>query len=447
VIAKKISTKFEKYFCANEITEIARETKFEKRKPRKINAVEFFKSIVLTNISIKDISLNNLAEIFEIENNISISKQSLDDKFDNESVEFVKQLLKILLEKTILEKNQTACNLLDQFESVRIKDSTSFKLSVNMAEKYRASSKNTEQSILKIQYEYDLKTGKIYDLSFHSFIESDRTDAVAMCENINKNDLLIRDLGYVSLSMMETIIQKEACFLNRFDYSSNAYETATGKEKIDLAKIQKYLKKYKLQQIEKNVFIGKKQRIPVRMIIDLLPDYEIENRLRKLKRKESRCRTSYSKEYRSILQLNVYVTNILEEKLKIEHVRQIYRLRWQIELIFKAWKSIGKIEKVKKMKEQRIETMLYAKLIMLVLCNDIFWIFEQNNQKKENIDLSIYKIYKLLIYNIKDIKNAIKQGIKKLREIFEILTRIVYKKCKLEKKKNTISSKEIMQLK
>jgi hypothetical protein len=411
-----------------------------------MNSVEFFKSIVLTNLSIKDISLNNLTETFEIDNNISITKQSIDDKFDNESVEFTKQMLSILLEKIIVEQSQNTGNLLDQFESVRIKDSTSFKLSANMAEKYRASSKDTEQSILKIQYEYDLKTGKIYDLSFHSFIESDSKDAVATCGNIDKNDLIIRDLGYVSLPVMETIIEKEAYFLNRFDYSSNAYETATGKEKIDFAKIQEYLKKHKLQQIEKTVFIGEKQRIPVRMIIDLLPDSEIEKRLRKLKRRESRSRKRYTKEYRAILQLNIYVTNISAEKLKIEYVRQIYRLRWQIELVFKAWKSIGKIEQVKKMKEQRIETMLYAKLIMLVLCKDIFWNLAINNPKRKKDGLSIYKTFKLLICNIKEIKNAIKQGIEKLKEIVEIVTRMIYKKCKLEKKKNTISSIEVMQL-
>jgi hypothetical protein len=148
----------------------------------------------------KDISLNNLSETYELENNISISKQSLDDKFDNESVEFVKKLLSKLLEKTITEQNFNSEELLSQFESVRIKDSTSFKLSANMSEKYRESSKNTEKSVLRIQYEYDLKTGKIYDISLHSYIEFDKKDAVLNCENINKNDLIIRDLGYVSFS-------------------------------------------------------------------------------------------------------------------------------------------------------------------------------------------------------------------------------------------------------
>jgi len=411
-----------------------------------MSAVEFFKSLVFSNLNTKDVSLNNLSETFEIESSISITKQSLDEKFDVGSVAFVKKMLTGLIKQTILEKSQNLGDILESFESIRIKDATSFKLSDNMSEKYRASSKNTEQSILKIQYEYDLKTGKIYDISLHSYIDSDSTDAVVNIENINKNDLIIRDLGYVVLTVMEAIIEKGAFFLNRFDNTSNAYETETSTEKMDFVKIQAYLKKYNLRSIEKEVFIGDKKRLPVRMIIELLPENEVEKRLRKLKKLESRRKRKYSKKYRASLELNIYVTNISKEKLKTEHVRQIYRLRWQIELVFKTWKSIGKIEQTKKMKTERFESMLYAKLILLVLCHQLFWNIAQNFQKYENKSLSIYKTLKTLINSLKEIKAAIKQGAESMCELFAILTRIICKKCKLDKKKNTISSTEIMQL-
>jgi len=410
-----------------------------------MTATDFFKLLVFSNLNFKDISLNNLSETFELENNVSISKQSLDEKFDKESIEFVKKLLSIIIQQTICEKNENLGNTLASFETVRIKDSTSFKLSKNMAEKYRASSKSLENSILKIQYEFDILTGKIFDLSLHSFIETDSKDAIANIENINKNDLIIRDLGYVVLSVTEEIIKKEAYFLNRFDYSSNAYETKTSTQKIDLAKIQKYLKKKQLQYIEKDVFIGEKQRLPVRMIIELLPENQKEKRQKKLKRQESKKQKKYSKEYKAISQLNIYVTNISKDKLKIEQVRQIYRLRWQIELIFKTWKSTGKIAEIKKMKPERFETMLYTKLILIVLYTQVYQTVNQNFKKNESKSISFYKTFKVLINNTKEIKNTIKQGTQSLNLFFEILIRIICKKCKLEKKKNSISSDEIMQ--
>jgi hypothetical protein len=411
-----------------------------------MSAVEFFQSLVFSNLNTKDVSLTTLCQTFEIENNISISKQSLDEKFDLESVEFLKKLLARLIEQTILECSQKMGDILEPFESIRIKDATSFKLSPEMAEKYKASSKNSDESIIKIQYEYDLKTGKIYDLSFHSYIEADSTDAIANIENVSKNDLIIRDLGYVVLAVLESIIKKGAYFINRFDFTSNAYETETSTQKNDFAKIQKYLKKYQLPYIEKEVFIGDKLRIPVRMVIELLPEIEIQKRLRRLKRLESRKGRTYSNDFRARQMLNVFVTNISKEKIKTEQVRQIYRLRWQIELIFKTWKSIGKLEKTKKMRTERFETMLLAKLILLVLCQQIYWNTTVNLWDYEKKSLSIYKTYKLLINNLREIKSAIKQGLQSIITLFKTLIKIICRDCKLEKKKNTDSSMEIMQL-
>ncbi len=446
MIAEKIAINFQKYFDEDQINKTARQTQFEKRSARKMSASEFFKLLIFSNLNTKDVSLDNLCETFEVDRKISFTKQSLDEKFDTESVEFIKKLLFNLIEHSILETNLKFGDILENFESVRIKDSTSFKLSKNMANKYIASSKNKEHSILKIQYEFDLKTGKVYDLSLHSFIESDLTDAKTNIENINKNDLFLRDLGYVVLPVMEAIIKKEAFFLNRFAFSSNAYETETSTQKIDFAKIQEYLKKYRLQSIEKNVFIGNKQRIPVRMIIEILPESEIEKRLRKLKRQEIQCRKVFSKEYRAHQILNVFVTNIPKEKLAIENVRHIYRLRWQIEIIFKIWKTIGKIEQTKKMKTKRFETMFYAKLILLLLCQNIYWNTTYYVELYQNKSLSIFKTFKTIINNLKEIKIGIKQGVSAIIELFKVLIKIIKEKGKLEKKKNTISSKEIMQL-
>jgi hypothetical protein len=55
------------------------------------------------------------------------------------------------------------------------------------------------------------------------------------------------------------------------------------------------------------------------------------------------------------------------------NIRSFYRLRWQIELIFKIWKSIGKIRAVKKVKQPRLECYVYAKLIFIVLGWQLLW--------------------------------------------------------------------------
>jgi len=424
---------------------LARETKFVQRECKKITPSEFFDLCLFSKTNINEISLNSLTKTHEIDTKKGISNQALNERFNENSVEFLKALMKLLLSKIILETKKDNIIELDFFETVRIKDSTCFLISDNMITVYNSSNKaDCTLSIIRIQFEYDLKTGVIYDLTLQASAKQDKTDALVTVENINKNDLIIRDLGYFIISVLSTIINKGAYFLSRFDFHCNAYETEESKEPIDFVKIQTYLKKYNLHSIEKKVFIGQKERLPVRMIIDLLPENEVEKRLRKLKQKESRKSCQYSNELKARRSLNVYITNIPIEILPTKKVRSLYRLRWQVELVFKVWKSIGKIDLVNKVKIERFETMLYARLILILLYWMIFNRIKNNLWYNEKKYLSILKTFKTLIDSIEKIKTVIKQGVEALKELMKTLINIICKKDILNKKNNNLTSVEIM---
>jgi len=72
-------------------------------------------------------------------------------------------------------------------------------------------------------------------------------------------------------------------------------------------------------------------------------------------------------------------------------------LRWQIELIFKIWKSIGKIHEVKKVKQHRLECYVYAKLIFIVLGWQLLWRVAKVLYHREGKLLSFYKSFKTLL--------------------------------------------------
>jgi hypothetical protein len=424
---------------------LAKETKFVQRECRKITPNEFFDLCLFSNANIDEITLNSMTTSFQIDTKKEISNQSLNERFNEHSVEFLKALMKLLLCKIVDSTKDEIGVELDFFETVRIKDSTCFQISDNLISKYAASNKKEcKLSIIRIQFEYDLKTGQIYDLAIQASSQQDKTDAQHTIENINENDLLIIDLGYFVIRVLAAINSKRAYFLSRFDFHNNAYETEEGKETIDFVKIQSKLKKNNLQCFEKKVFIGQKERFAVRMIIELLPDDEIEKRLRKLKQKESRKGVQYSAKLKSRISLNVYITNIPAEILPIEKVRNLYRLRWQIELVFKVWKSIGKINLIKDVKLERFETMFYARLILILLYWLIFTRIKNNLWHYEKKYLSMIKTFKTLIDNTKEIKLAIKQGFTVVKELIQTFIEIICKKDILSKKKNNMQSIEIM---
>ncbi len=69
--------------------------------------------------------------------------------------------------------------------------------------------------------------------------------------------------------------------------------------------------------------------------------------------------------------INAYITNVSSDIITINQVHELYSLRWQIEIIFKVWKSIFKINQVKKVKLERFMCFLYGRLIALLLSSTI----------------------------------------------------------------------------
>ena len=59
----------------------------------------------------------------------------------------------------------------------------------------------------------------------------------------------------------------------------------------------------------------------------------------------------------------VFVTNIPAEQLTVDEAIVLGRARWQIELIFKLWKSHGQVDELRDVKKWRVLCELYAKLI------------------------------------------------------------------------------------
>lgn len=74
-----------------------------------------------------------------------------------------------------------------------------------------------------------------------------------------------------------------------------------------------------------------------------------------------------SQTYLFLLGWTLFVTNAPETLMNLQHVYDFYRMRWQIELIFKLWKSYGGLNSILAWRKERVLTELYAKLIGIVL--------------------------------------------------------------------------------
>jgi len=90
------------------------------------------------------------------------------------------------------------------------------------------------------------------------------------------------------------------------------------------------------------------------------------------------------------------MTNAPADKLPAKLVRMVYTIRWQVELLFKIWKSVFKIDKVKKMSIFRFECYIYSKLIAILLTLHIHNKLGQFLWDEEEFELSTIKTAKLI---------------------------------------------------
>ena len=167
---------------------------------------------------------------------------------------------------------------------------------------------------------------------------------------------------------------------------------------IDFKSIYQKLKSSQIDRIEKTVFLGK-EKIKVRLFIYLLPEEEYAKRIRKATKKNAKKTKgkTLSKEYKSRSGLNLFITNASEPTITLDNAWKLYKLRWQIELIFKILKSLCKIDKVKKVKKERLECYIYSKLILIVSGWKIVWQVAKILYKKNQKALSFHKAFKTLI--------------------------------------------------
>nr|AAD31481.1 unknown [Bacillus thuringiensis] len=75
----------------------------------------------------------------------------------------------------------------------------------------------------------------------------------------------------------------------------------------------------------------------------------------------------------------------------MKQVHELYSLRWQIEIVFKTWKSLFDIDHCRTVKQERIECHLYGKLIAIFLCSSTMFKMRQLLLQKKQKELSEYK--------------------------------------------------------
>lgn len=412
------------------LNRLAKETGCIQRQ-RKISARSLLDSFIFSGVN-NYASLNQIAHDHHVQYDILISKQAIDKRFTEKTEAFLANVLSCLVK----EQLQVPVWDIKAFgvNKLKIKDSTKFNIPDRMKAIYPGTGGAGSGATIGLQVEIDLLNGHLGGLSLNSGLYSDQKESKSDLEQIEQGCLYIRDLGYVSHQYMCKLKEGNSFFINRLPTRSEIYVKKDGLlVKLDMKALYRRLKRTGTV-LDLEVLIGK-EHVPSRLIAQLVPE---EVRMDRLKKKEYynrkyKCQTS--RDFIDRAGMNLMVTNFSSEQMSSEKVQAVYHLRWQIELLFKAWKSILKIHEIKDCRSQRLMCQLYSKLILAVLSWSIY------SSLKTQINASLQKVYKHVIDAAQLIRDYIFKGIHRWLLIIEKMSLNILIN---EQKKGKIRTNEII---
>ena len=419
----------EKLYNLNKIEKLAKKYQFIKRKG-KVSAKSFLNLCTFLGEDLCSSPLSNLCAKLESNEKISISPQALSKRFNKEAVKFLEMVFHGALnsQNEITRSNEPL--LKSCFNRILIVDSTGFKLDDKHADDYKGCG---IKSSVKIQLQYDLLTGEFIHCELEAGSIADAKYLGALQNTIEKGDLSLKDLGYFKTEDLKFIEQMEAFYISRLKVNANLY---TREEVVDCRSKGESIVRSRYSYVDikvlaeplsegetlefNNIYIGntKKTRTKSRLILTkLTEECKRKKEIRNQKVKERGDKKGVEKD-KWWLDYNCYITNVPCEILSMEQIHLIYTMRWQVEIMFKIWKSLFKIHEVKKSGLERLQCFIYGRLIMILLTSSIVSTARKINYSEKGKELSEIKSFGVVKQYFNELYMCIFKGKFVLYEIF-----------------------------
>lgn len=210
-------------------------------------------------------------------------------------------------------------------------------------------------SQLKLQCVFDLHQLALAQFSLSGFTRNDQAAAGDILTIAQAGDLVLRDLGYFVPALFETFLERGIHFLSRYRHRTTLY--APGNDKpLNLPRLLK-----NQPCLDLAVTLGDK-RVPVRLVaIPVSPS--IANHRRRRAHRD--CRANPSRESLFLMGWDLFITDLDASVCTQDVIAEIYRLRWTIEIIFKAWKGCLRLPKLN---THSLGMLRFSVLTQLLLC-------------------------------------------------------------------------------
>lgn len=181
---------------------------------------------------------------------------------------------------------------------------------------------------------------------------------------LQQGDLVLGDRAYASLSGIEYCKKHGADFVLRVKNKSFRMYNENG----DKVSFEDILKDVENICKDTTVFIkmSNKEMFPIRVCAVKKDEQALKRTEKKLHRKESQKQIKYSDSTKFVHQYFFVVTS-LDDRFSAEQILDLYKLRWQVEMVFKRFKSIVKLGSMPTKTAASSEAWLNCKMLIVLL--------------------------------------------------------------------------------
>jgi hypothetical protein len=325
---------------------LARRTGFVQR-TSKLTGAAFAQALVFGWLANPQASVEALAQAAAAVG-VTISAQGLDQRFTEGAAVFLENLLARAVQ-TVIAADPVAIPLLERFTAVVLLDSSTVTLPAALALWWPGCSAGTAALTLPVRY--DLCRGQLSGLVVQEGRLSDR-GTVLQTAPLPAGALRISDLGFFTLGVFAAMTAQGVYWLSRL-VSGTAVYTLDGTrwDVLDLLTAQD------ASTVELDVTLGVTQRLPARLRAVRVPEEVANQRRRRLRAEATRRGRTPSAAQRAWCAWTIVVTSVPPTLLSLREALVLLRARWQIELLFKLWKSHGHIDESRSANPWRDDTL------------------------------------------------------------------------------------------
>jgi hypothetical protein len=325
---------------------------------RKFDAASLARTFILGYLRNPEASAEELAQS-AAQCGVAVTPQAIEQRYSQKLVQFLKELFGRATQ-VIVGSDKALAPLLERFTTVTVLDSSTITLPDDQQEAYPGcgGSYGGGAAALKLQTELDLRSGAIT----HVEVETGRTpDGASRRQEVRREpgSLRITDLGYFNLTVFAQMTHDGAYFLSRLQFPTSVFSPQG--TRLDLLT---WLAEQASPFVDQEVQLGQKHQFSCRLIAWRLPAEQANRRRQKLCYETSRkCGKMPQAARLAWCDWTILVTNVPPTMLTPTEAVVLYRARWQIELLFKRWKSQDRVALLKGATTDRQMAGLWARLL------------------------------------------------------------------------------------